>query len=61
MDKFFLLTYTANGYDGMRHSYHSWFENEDAMKEFVENERKAGKDIEVDLAVEILSHREILI
>ena len=33
----------------------------DTFKEFVENERKAGKDIEVDLAVEILSHREILI
>ena len=61
MDKFFLLTYTDNGYDGLRHSYHSWFENEDEMKEFVARARKAGRDIEVDLAVEILSHREILI
>ena len=59
MDKLFLLTYTSTGYDGFRHSYHSWFETEDALKAFVRDEEEKGKDIEVDLSIEILNFRPV--
>lgn len=61
MDKFFLLTYTCIGYDGLRHMGHAWFENEEDMKDFVKSSEQEGKEIEVDLAIEILSHREIIL
>lgn len=57
MDKFFLLTYTSIGADGYRHVRHAWFETEEAMKEFVTD--ASSEEIEVDLAIEILSHRII--
>lgn len=55
MDKYFLLTYTMDGKDGFRHSYHAWFETEREMRAFM-----AGKEgLEIDLAIRILSCREI--
>lgn len=59
MDKFFLLTYTYIGHDEMRHMGHAWFETEQNMREFVETMCRDGKEPEVDLALEILSYREI--
>lgn len=61
MDKFFLLIYTWIGYDGLRHSCHSWFGTEQEMREFSESSEAKQKEIEVELAIEILSHREILL
>lgn len=61
MDKYFLLTYTCNGYDGFRHSHHAWFANEDHMKQFVKEHTEKDHSFEIDLAIEILSHREIRI
>lgn len=57
MDKFILLTYTCIGQDGYRHSGHAWFESEEAMRAFVAESE--AEELEVDLAVEILSYREI--
>lgn len=59
MDKLFLLTYTCTGCDGFRHSFHSWFETEAEMKAFVKESKENGRDIEVDLSIEILSHRKV--
>ena len=55
MDKYFLLTYTMNGKDGFRHSYHAWFETEKELRAFAAE--KEG--LEVDLAIQIVSCREI--
>ena len=55
MDKYFLLNYTMDGKDGFRHSYHAWFETEEAMRTFAAE--KEG--LEVDLAIQILSCKEI--
>lgn len=55
MDKYFLLTYTQSGYDGFRHSHHAWFGTEEEMQHFVD----ANEEIQVDLAIEILSCREV--
>ncbi len=55
MDKKFLLTYTMDGMDGFRHSYHAWFETEEEMRAFAAE--KEG--LEVDLAIQIVSCREI--
>lgn len=55
MDKYFLLTYTKPGYDGLRHLYHAWFATEKELRAFVE---RAG-DVEIDLAIEIFSYRQI--
>ena len=59
MDKFFLLTYTCIGYDGLRHLGHAWVETEHEMRAFAEAACKDDREMEVDLAIEILSHREI--
>lgn len=59
MDKFFLLIYTGIGIDSLRHSQYAWFSTEDEMRAFVSAPENAGKAIEVDLAMEILSHRDI--
>lgn len=59
MDKFFLLTYTYIAQDGERHMSHAWFGTERELKDFVEAVKAEGKEPEVDLAIEILSHREI--
>lgn len=55
MDKYFLLTFTECQYDGFMHSRHAWFETENALREYVETH----VGIEVDLAIEILSYRDI--
>lgn len=55
MDKYFLLTYTKLGYDGLRHLYHAWFATERELRTFVE---RLG-DVEIDLAIEIFSYRQI--
>lgn len=55
MDKYFLLTYTELREDGFWHPRHAWFETENALHEYI----KSHEDIEVDLAIEILSCREI--
>lgn len=55
MDKYFLLTFIEYGHDGFRHFRHAWFETEDGLRAFVNKHEK----IEVDLAIEILSCREI--
>lgn len=57
MDKFVLLTYTSIAKDGLRRWGHAWFSTEEEMKLFLEKE--AEQEIEVDVAIEILSHREI--
>lgn len=57
MDKYFLLTYTLDGIDGFRHAYHAWFETEDELRAFA----AAREGIEIDLAIEILSCREIVL
>lgn len=59
MDKFYLLTYTCVGYDGFRHSCHAWFETEDQMRCFAEKCRAKNDGMEIDLSIEILSHREV--
>ena len=61
MDKFFLLTYTYIEYDGMRRSHHAWFATEESMKQFVREYTKKEVSFETDLAIEILSHREIVL
>ncbi len=61
IDKFFLLTYTCIGYDGFRHSCHAWFATEEKLRSFVEDCRAKKNGIEIDLSIEILSHREILL
>lgn len=57
MDKFILLTYTCIGTDGYRHSGHAWFATKEEMLQFID--RSAEKKIEVDVAIEILSYKEI--
>lgn len=57
MDKYFLLTYTELGKDGFRHYRHAWFGTKDELCKYVENH----KGIEVDLAIEILSCRNVKI
>ncbi len=59
MDKKFLLTYTAAGYDGFPHSFHAWFGTEDELRTFVETESAKDAKLEVDLAVEIQACRPI--
>ena len=59
LDKMFLLTYTAKGSDGFRHSYHAWFATEEELKSFIRKETDAGKEIETDLAIEIQEYRPI--
>lgn len=59
IDKRFLLTYTCTGYDGFRHFCHSWFETEDALREFVQKEMENSKDLEPDLSIELLTYRQI--
>ena len=53
MDKYFLLIYTDIGYDGLRHSYHAWFQTEEELRRF----EQADCRRERELAVEILSCR----
>lgn len=55
MDKYFLLTFTECGRDGFWHSRHAWFATEDDLRSFVETHRQ----IEIDLAIEILSCRTV--
>lgn len=59
MDKFFLLTYTCVEDDGQRHLRHAWFETADDMRKFVVCENEKGKKIETDVAIEIMSHRNV--
>lgn len=59
LDKRFLLTYTAKGYDGFAHSYHAWFATEEELKAFVSEGETSGKEIETDLAIEIQGYRSI--
>ena len=59
MDKFFLLTYTSIDYDGFRHSHHSWFDSEEGMMKFIRECMDKNVGFEKDLAIEILSHREV--
>lgn len=59
MDKFILLTYTCIGFDGYRHSGHAWFATKEEMVQFINYSKK--KELEVDLAIEILTYREIMI
>lgn len=61
MDKFFLVTYTCTGYDGFRHSCHSWFETEEEMRAFVRAARARGNDMEVELSIEIVTYRKIVL
>lgn len=61
MDKRFLLTYTCIGTDGFRHSYNAWFETEQDMQSFVEQEREKGKGFEEDISIEILNYRDVKI
>ena len=59
LDKMFLLTYTAKGYDGFTHAYHAWFATEEELRSFVSEEESAGREIETDLAIEIQEYRSI--
>lgn len=59
MDKFFLLIYTAVGYDGYRHSCHAWFETEEELRAFATGDNAKKTELETELAIEILSHRDI--
>ena len=59
MDKFFLLIYTCIGYDGFRHEYPAWFETEEEMRSFAETQKKKDRRMEVELSIEILSHRTV--
>ena len=34
MDKYFLLIYTDIGYDGLRDSYHAWFQTKEELLAF---------------------------
>ena len=61
MDKLFLLTYTCVGFDGFRHSCHAWFATEEALQSFVKKCEAKGNGFEVDTAIEILSHREVIV
>jgi hypothetical protein len=57
MDKRFLLTYTILESDGFRHMRYAWFQSEEELRMFLKKANE--KEIETDLAIEILSHREI--
>ena len=59
MDKQFLLTYTCIGYDGFRHERIAWFSSEEEMKDFLKKSEEKGELPEVDMAIEILSYRNI--
>ena len=59
MDKLFLLTYTCIGYDGFRHERIAWFSSEGEMKDFLKKSEEKGELPEVDMAIEILSYRNI--
>lgn len=59
LDKMFLLTYTAKGYDGFVHSYHAWFATEEELRSFVREEKDAGREFETDLAIEIREYRPV--
>ena len=59
MDKLFLLTYTCIGYDGFRHERTAWFSSESEMKDFLKKSEEKGELPEVDMAIEILSYRNI--
>lgn len=61
MDKRFLLVYTSLGHDGFRHSFHAWFETEAGLRTHVEEEQNEGRKPEVDLAIEILDYRSIVL
>ncbi len=61
LDKMFLLTYTAEGQDGFRHACHAWLRTEEELKAFVQEEKENGSKPEVDLAIEILEYRPILL
>ncbi len=45
MDKYFLLTYTMNGKDGFRHSYHAWFETEKELRAFAAEKEGLEEEI----------------
>ena len=53
MDKYFLLFYTDIGYDGLRHSYHAWFQTKEELLAF----EQADCRRERELAIEILRCR----
>ena len=59
MDKMFLLTYAAVGYDGFRHERHAWFQTEDELRDFVRTEKARDADMEIDLAIEIQAYRPV--
>lgn len=59
MDKFFLVTYNGIGWDGFYHSCHAWFRTEEELRSFVEQCREKNVKLEIDLAIEIVSHRMI--
>ena len=59
LDKRFLLTYTAKGYDGIRHSYHAWFATEEELRAFLTEDASSDKELETDLAIEIGEYRPI--
>lgn len=59
MDKLFMLTYTCIGYDGFRHERVAWFSSEAEMREFLSKSKDKGELPEVDMAIEILSYRNL--
>lgn len=61
MDKRIFLIYTKLGKDCLRHAYHAWFEDEAQLKGFVKKQQKEDSDFEVDLSIEILDYRPLLV
>lgn len=61
MDKLFLLSYAGKGYDGLLHLRHAWFGTEEELKAFVRESERKNDNIEVNLAIEILSWRIIVL
>lgn len=59
MDKLFMLTYTCIGIDGFRHERTAWFASENEMREFLNKSKDKGELPEVDMAIEILSYRNL--
>ena len=61
MDKRIFLTYTKTGADRIRHTYHAWFENEETLQGFIKKQKKETADFEIDLSIEILDYRPLLL
>ena len=48
MDKYFLLIYTDIGYDGLRHSYHAWFQTKEELLAFEQADCRRERELAIE-------------